>query len=230
MSRTKAYGRSGWRLPTRRELFSLISHQAINPALPQKNPFIDVFSGYYWTSESCARLPDQAWYIHMGGGRVYRGMRHGSYMVWPVKASKAYENSTDLRFLNTDGVIHDRLTGLMWLRKADIAGGAVKWHEAIQAVAEINQANTVGYGDWRLPNVRELESLTDIKSHSPALPQNHPFNSIQDGYWSSTTSAYEPRYAWVLYLRDGAVGVGFKSKPDFFVWAVRRFDPPKMSP
>lgn len=35
-------------------------------------------------------------------------------------------------------------------------------------------------------------------------------------YWSSTTSMYESRYAWVLYMRDGAVGVGFKPLSEFF--------------
>ena len=91
----------------------------------------------------------------------------------------------------------------------------------MRPLRKANRRRSAGFDDWRLPNIRERESLVEIKSHSPALPQGHPFHSIQEGYWSSTTSAYEPRYAWVLYLRYGAVGVGFKSKPDFFVWAVR---------
>jgi hypothetical protein len=53
------------------------------------------------------------------------------------------------------------------------------------------------------------------------MPSNHPFAVIADGYWSSTTSVYEPSYAWVLYTVDGAVGVGYKAKPDFCAWAVR---------
>jgi hypothetical protein len=78
----------GWRLPTRRELFSLVSHQFINPSLPAGHPFTDVFHGYYWTGTTCTRLTDQAWYIHMGGGKVYRGMKHGSYMVWPYPVNR----------------------------------------------------------------------------------------------------------------------------------------------
>jgi hypothetical protein len=35
---------------------------------------------------SCARLPNQAWYIHLGGARVFKGMKHGSYMVLQFKA------------------------------------------------------------------------------------------------------------------------------------------------
>ena len=60
----------------------------------------------------------------------------------------------------------------------------------------------------------------DLTRHSPALPAGHPWEDVQEGYWSSTTSRYEPRYAWVLYTRDGAVGVGFKPEATFGAWAV----------
>ena len=83
-----------------------------------------------------------------------------------------------------------------------------------------NDKNPGGVKGWRLPNVRELESLVDLSSHSPALSNDHPFINVQDAYWSSTTSVYEPRYAWALYSRDGIVGVGFKPGDDFFLWPV----------
>lgn len=83
---------NNWRLPTRSELFSLLSHQQINPSLPEAHPFENVFNGYYWTQTECARLPNQAWYIHLGGGRVYRGVKHGSYMVWPVAGTELEKN------------------------------------------------------------------------------------------------------------------------------------------
>jgi hypothetical protein len=47
------------------------------------------------------------------------------------------------------------------------------------------------------------------------------FINVQNFYWSSTTSMYETRYAWALYMRDGAVGVGFKSLSEFYLWPVR---------
>jgi hypothetical protein len=85
----------------------------------------------------------------------------------------------------------------------------------------MNAQHMLGFEDWRLPMIRELESLTDMGRHSPALPEGHPFEHMKKWYWSSTTSAYEPAYAWGLYLVDGGVGVGYKSKAEFFVWAVR---------
>jgi hypothetical protein len=77
---------------------------------------------------------------------------------------------------------------------------------------------------WRLPNINELESLVDASAHTPALPLDHPFTGLNDGYWSSTTSFFEPDWAYVLYLNKGAVGVGFKPGAEFYVWPVRSRD------
>jgi hypothetical protein len=69
--------------------------------------------------------------------------------------------------------------------------------------------------------VRELESLVDVERHSPALAGAGLFQTLPEGCWTSTTSVYEPAYAWVIYLREGAVGVGFKPKAEFALWPVR---------
>jgi hypothetical protein len=60
LNHTRHCGFTDWKLPNRKELFSLMSHEAINPSLPPGHPFVNVFNSYYWTSTSCARLPDQA--------------------------------------------------------------------------------------------------------------------------------------------------------------------------
>jgi hypothetical protein len=52
------------------------------------------------------------------------------------------------------------------------------------------------------------------------LPEGHPFSDVRDVYWSSTTSLFEPDWAWALYLDKGAVGVGQKRQARFYVWAV----------
>lgn len=220
MNSSTLFGCGNWRLPSRRELFSLISHQYINPALPKGHPFKDVFSGYYWTKTTCNRLADQAWYIHLGGGRIYRGMKHGSYMVWPVSGPEQHYDSESERFVMEENSVRDRLTGLLWLKNANLTDQPVSWKEAFCAVEQLNSRKIGEYSNWRLPNVRELESLTDMDSHSPALYNNHPFQKARDGYWSSTTSVYEPSYAWVLHTQDGAIGVGFKSLPEFYICTV----------
>lgn len=220
MRARRTYGYGNWQLPTRRLLFSLISHQNLNPALPKGHPFENIFTGYYWSAETCRRLNDQAWYVHLGGGRIHRGMKHGSYMVWPVAGGLVEPAGRD-RFVADDCWVHDTRTGLTWSRDADRPGGRFTWQGALSAVQALNAEKAGGYRDWRLPNIRELESLVDLESHSPALPADHPFVNVQDAYWSSTTSVYEPRYAWSVYSQDGIVGVGFKPHADFHVWPVR---------
>jgi len=255
MNKSKLHGYTDWRLPNRNELFSLVSHETINPSLPINHPFTNVFTGYYWTSTSCCRLPDQAWYIHMGGARVYKGMKHGSYMVWPVRNSddnkiRIYKTGQHLcydenghtidckntgqdgehqtgnpwvnpQFSKINGTVYDHQTGLTWDRHSSYGAHPLDWEDAFGTVDKMNSKTMHGFNDWRLPSIIELESLTDMGQHSPALPDGHPFDDVQEFYWSSTTSRYDSRYAWVLYMKDGAVGVGFKPLTEFFVRAVR---------
>ena len=196
MNRSKVHGRADWRLPARRELFAIISHQHINPALPRMHPFRDVFSGYYWCAEPCARLPEQAWYVHLGGGRIYRGMQEGAYLVWPVAGRSPVDPTGHPRFRIIGPTVQDDWTGLRWTRSS---GNALcTWEDALHSVVGLSHDRFGGLTRWRLPNIRELESLIDLRHHSPALPAGHPFKDVGAGYWSSTTSVYEPRYAWVL--------------------------------
>jgi hypothetical protein len=124
------------------------------------------------------------------------------------------------RFAVDGETVADRFTGLVWLRDGDLTKGPVGWREALAAVDELNRRRVGGREDWRLPNIRVLESLTDCSRSGPALPKGHPFVNPQEVYWSSTTSFFETDWAWALYLEKGALGVGFKKDSRFCVWPV----------
>lgn len=250
MNRERALGFSDWRLPNRRELRSLVSHQTRRPALPEGYPFVNVFAGWYWSATSATGVPAHAWYVNIDGGRMFYGGKDQSFLVWPVRGEShmlpatgqtlCYDDGGAIvpcagtgqdgefrtglswpapRFSARDETALDRLTGLDWRRAAGLAPEeGVTWHEALAAVARLNNENDAG---WRLPNINELESLVDCDAANPALPSNHPFAQVRDVYWSSTTSLYEPDWAWALYLDKGAVGVGQKSQARFQVWPVR---------
>jgi len=115
----------------------------------------------------------------------------------------------------------DHLTGLLWRRSANLTAQPVVWPAALAAVAELNQKDAENH--WRLPTINELEVLVDCATHSPALPSGHPFVDVQDIYWSSSSSLFEPDWAWALYLDKGATGVGQKRLAEFSVWAVATF-------
>ena len=124
------------------------------------------------------------------------------------------------RFSRQSDIIHDRLTDLHWARHADATGKPVHWEEALAAVAAWSHEMASPELVWRLPTMNELASLVDCGTHSPALPEGHPFTGLQPGYWASTTSFFATEWAWVLYLDKGACGVGYKAEPTFYAWPV----------
>ena len=117
-----------------------------------------------------------------------------------------------------DDLVLDHLTGLKWRRHAAFTDSKLTWQQALKAIRELE--NNDPRHSWRLPTINELESLVDAACSSPALPEEHPFLQVRDGYWSSTTSFFETDWAWVLYLDKGACGVGYKPDPTFWVWPV----------
>lgn len=124
----------------------------------------------------------------------------------------------DPRFEDRGESVLDRLTSLIWRKDTDLTGGMAAWQGALHAVSTLNEQDP--NHDWRLPTINELESLVDCSRHTPALPLGHPFINTREGYWSSTTSTFEPSWSWVLYMHKGAVGVGFKPGTHFHAWPV----------
>jgi hypothetical protein len=150
------------------------------------------------------------------------------------------------RFITgTTGVVTDSLTGLIWLQNAncrdtvgDVAvnsSGTLSWTNALTwtnnlAAGSCGLADGSSAGDWRLPNVRELESLIYFGFYNPALSnamgtekwaEGDPFIGIQQRpYWSSTTAPNFAGSAYNVSLTNGLVGAGLKSFANS-VWAVR---------
>jgi hypothetical protein len=134
---------------------------------------------------------------------------------------------------NGDGTVTDNLTGLIWLEYANCFG-LRSWTEAIFDSFGLTSGNcglTDGssMGDWRLPNLFELESLRDMAYYSPALPNTagtgqwsagDPFDTVQSAYWSSTTYAFDIDYAWYVMISGGDLSYKLKTS-DYYVWPVR---------
>jgi hypothetical protein len=117
-------------------------------------------------------------------------------------------------------VVSDNLTGLVWCRDANLAEFPLTWQGAFDFIAGLNRKKIFGFADWRLPNRHELLRLMDYQTTKPPLLSDHPFTNVRDEYWSSTTSVFEPAWAWALSLHKGAVGVSLKQGRHFYVWPV----------
>lgn len=139
--------------------------------------------------------------------------------VWP-----------DPRFAaNADTSITDLLTGLIWApdgNTPDVVGcahGNSTWQEALDYVACLNAGSYLGHDDWRVPNLREMQSLVhhgysaqscggpDCASPSDWL-NNQGFSNMQAGnYWGSNTSTSSATSAYMIHMLNGSWTSGLKT-------------------
>lgn len=112
-----------------------------------------------------------------------------------------------------DGTVTDLVTGLMWQKcslgqewsvigcSGDSSG--VDWQSALLLASE----NTAfGYGDWRLPNIKELASLLAIDRANPAINSEVFPNTYSDAYWTNTPYVIGRGSAWVVSFDYGDDG------------------------
>ena len=109
---------------------------------------------------------------------------------------------------NGDGTVTDNCTGLMWQRDTGNDGAQLTWCNALAYCEDLELA---GHDDWRLPNVRELQSIVD---YGRLIPSIDPVfgGALLSFYWSSTSRVGpSPGSAWGVGFGVGIVDAGFKS-------------------
>jgi hypothetical protein len=123
----------------------------------------------------------------------------------------------------SDGTVKDNLTGLEWVKAPHALSGNTGTWVWSSAIDFCNNLLYAGHSDWRLPSIKELESLVNCGTYNPALPAGHPFAGVRSNlYWSGTSFAYNTGNAWVVYMYDGYVNFNAKSYPNYYsVWPVR---------
>jgi hypothetical protein len=219
-------GFEDWRLPSIKEQYSLILFSGVDPSGYEGTetsgliPFIDTdyFDFDYGDTDAGERIIDAQYatttkYVDytMGGDETLFGVNfadgrikgyglslHGddkTFFVRYVRGNTNYgvNNFTD----NGDGTITDEATGLMWMQDDNSEG--LNWEDALSYAEGKEYA---GYSDWRLPDVKELQSIVDY-TRSPETTNSAAIDPIfncteitneagewdNPYYWSSTTHA-----------------------------------------
>ncbi len=80
-------GFDDWRLPSIKELFSIVEIEAGNPATDTA-VFPDALLAYYWSSTTSAYYPDEAWLINFSTGESAYGEKTGTYYARAVRGGK----------------------------------------------------------------------------------------------------------------------------------------------
>ncbi len=190
-SSARTGGHDDWRLPSIKELYSLIDFRGVTGrSAAASKPYLDtgVFEFRYGDEAAGDRFIDAQYcsstrYVGttMGGSATVFGVNFadGRIKGYPVTRPGGRTKTFHVRYVrgqsdygvndfrdNGDGTISDRATGLMWAR-AD-SGFGLDWTEALAWVQRMNAEAYLGHDDWRLPNAKELQSLVDY-SRAPAV-------------------------------------------------------------
>jgi PKD repeat protein len=174
-------GFSDWRLPTIKELYSLMDFRGTDPSSYTGSdpsvlrPFLDtgVFDFGYGDTSAGERLID-AQYVSstvyggttMGGNATVFGVNFAdgrikgypqlnkTFYVLYVRGNPAYGHNQLVD--NGDGTVTDLATGLMWQQEDSAVG--LDWQAALAYAENLDLA---GHTDWRLPDAKELQSIVD---------------------------------------------------------------------
>jgi hypothetical protein len=200
---------TGWRVPIMRELFGIVDFSRYGPAI---NPvFTNTKSMCYWARD--LGFPLEAEYGLISSAHASAKCGNQAY-VRCVRGESFKQILTD----NADGTVTDHRSGLIW-QKAAVA--PYIWTEALTVCNSLVLGNA---DDWRLPNIKEIQSLLDPTLANMINPDFFPDYDSVSSVWTSTTLAYWPRYAFHMNLLSGQMGYGLKIDEDVlhaFVRCVR---------
>ncbi len=140
------------------------------------------------------------------------GAKRGNPMFKQIRAVRGNAYGINKFVDNNDGTITDEATGLMWQK--DDSGKGMTWLAALE-LAETSTAN--GYSDWRLPNVKELQSIVDYR-YAPSSKGNAP--AIDRTFFNCTETVNEAGDADYGYYWTGTSACFQKGKPFYFAWYV----------
>ena len=209
-------GRSRWRLPTIKELFSIADFRGsqgrrayISDIFEFRAPGEEVLQGDRFASTHRPGMMGQTW-----SSTIYTGVHFGrpgveaafffNFLDGHIKQAptdghsrlfyRCVSGPTWGKNQFTDigrGMVEDRATGLTWQKTDD--GRTRNWPEAL---AYCQNLDVGGKSDWRLPNVKELETIVDYRHHAPALDERFLKMTDPTGwFWSSTTHGDNIRHA-----------------------------------
>ena len=192
-------GYNDWRVPTIKELYSLILFSGSVQGATAITKFIN--TAYFNqplgdTSIGEREIDAQTWSstqykgLTMSGDSTVFGVnfidgRIKGYPKYKPGSGNSTPNTMYFRMVrgntnygtnnfvnNNDGTITDKATGLMWQQADD--GQSRDWENALSYAENLTLA---GYSDWRLPNAKELQSLVDY-TRCPSYSNSTTINPL----------------------------------------------------
>jgi hypothetical protein len=205
-------GYADWRLPTCLELFSINNYGRVNPAL-FTSYFTTTTAEYWWCDKTREDDNTRVWVVNAGGGigahPKSETISAGGTKSFNTRAVRYHDMKETPKYHFTDNgdeTITDNYTGLTWQKIQSAA--TLTWEEALIYAESLVLG---GKSDWRLPNIKELQSLNDESVCKPSFNKTF-FPGIGSGnYWSSTTQIQSVAKAWDINVDYGIVSYNDKT-------------------
>lgn len=209
-------GHTDWRMPNRKELISVISYWNLSPAI--NKTYFNTYSLGYFSSERCEDWGGRA-IVDFDYGNIRCDANFDNHQVRCVRGgiTQPYPWTEGL-VDNGNGTVLDLLTGLVWqqeeyaqtppqgTRCEDINIDSLTWESALTYCQELELG---GEGDWRLPSLKELESITDERGYQTCYNMTYFPHACGD-YWSSTSFIVDSGHAY--YYQNRISDIRFKDK------------------
>jgi len=203
-------GYSDWRLPAKKELMSIVNYGTYGPAIDSLYFLNTIYNpvyneSFYWSSTVYAYNNSLVFAVSFYHGDV--DLINKSPSSRPhVRCMRVNSYPSPIFTDNSDGTVSDYSTGLMWQQSKSTL---MNWTDALSYCEGLSLAN---HADWRLPNIKELESIVYDAKYDPAINTNY-FSDASDHYahyWSSTTFPKEDQNgefssAFFVYIYNGMV-------------------------
>ena len=186
-------GITSWRVPTVVELITIANNNRHNPAFIATH-FPNGKSQSYWTSLPVASNSANAWSVNFYSGIGNSKAKTSNFQVRLVSGEYTANDTSNTRYLdNGDGTITDLITGLMWKQCPEGLSGddcsvgiptTLVWGGSMKAARDSTFA---GYSDWRLPNMKEFQSIVAFDKYNPAInTEVFPNPGAVLNFWTST--------------------------------------------
>jgi hypothetical protein len=199
-------GYTDWRLPTRLELVSLLDLSRTDPAL-SLSAFPSGPSEWYWSSTPDSADPTRTWYVYfyfgypdVDDGANENRARCVRSEASLSRASKHYDVQAQW--------VRDLNTGLLWQRQI-----SEQSFDATSA-AEYCAALAIGQeSGFRLPTMKELETLVDERRFRPAIDVESFPDAPSEHFWSSSAWSGTTNLAWYVRFDTGSALYDLASEP-----------------
>ena len=206
-------GFTDWRLPSPLEAFSIIIFNRNKPPL-DITAFSTSTAEYWWTNSVQYNDATKVWVTNAGGGignhlkkETISAGGTKKFHARVVRDASIPEILSEVYTQTMYGSIIDKRTNLEWF--ATPSPDSMTWEQALQFS---EQSNMGSHDDWRMPNIKELFSLTSQAHSSPSIHPIFGITSANTMYWSSTTLSNQTDKAWYMDSRFGITTYAVKTQ------------------